>query len=157
MGAWRVLVVDDEPDVLASLTHLVGCIEGVSIEAAPTLATAMALLDGKAFDLVISDERLPDGSGLELLRWVGAARPATGLVLVSAFADDAALVRRAINEARVHHVVLKPWDTEAFIARLRALLEEQGRLEARLRAFARAAAELDAEPPRQGQEPWPPS
>jgi response regulator RpfG family c-di-GMP phosphodiesterase len=89
--------------------------------------------------------------------WHG--HPTTGLVLVRARADDPELLRRAINEARVHLVVLKPWEAEAMLGRLRALLKEQAEMARRLRAFARAAAEAAEVRPEASAAPdaWPPS
>jgi two-component system, NtrC family, response regulator PilR len=63
----RILVIDDEPD-LRTLYELTLLREGYRVEAAGDLAQARQLLDGSGFDAVITDMRLPDGLGLELLR-----------------------------------------------------------------------------------------
>ncbi|MDB5892253.1 MAG: pilR [Polaromonas sp.] len=63
----HVLVVDDEPD-LRTLYELTLLREGYRVEAAADLAQARQCLDEKRFDAVITDMRLPDGLGLELLR-----------------------------------------------------------------------------------------
>ena len=60
------LVVDDEPD-LRTLYELTLLREGYRVEAAGTLAEAWQHLDERRFDAVITDMRLPDGLGLELL------------------------------------------------------------------------------------------
>jgi two-component system, NtrC family, response regulator PilR len=67
---YRLLVVDDEPD-LRTLYELTLVREGYDVECAGTVNDAWALLSERgpgAFHLVITDMRLPDGSGLDLLR-----------------------------------------------------------------------------------------
>ena len=63
-GAARVLVVDDEPD-LRTLYELTLLREGHHVDAAGSLAEARERLASGAFDVVITDMRLPDGLGLE--------------------------------------------------------------------------------------------
>lgn len=63
----HILVIDDEPD-LRTLYELTLLREGYQVEAAADLAQARAQLQQKRFDAVITDMRLPDGLGLELLR-----------------------------------------------------------------------------------------
>src|SRR5947199_6600076 len=62
----HILVIDDEPD-LRTLYELTLLREGYRVEAAGTLAEACAQLAAKKFDAVITDMRLPDGQGIELL------------------------------------------------------------------------------------------
>src|SRR5215207_7179902 len=63
----KVLVVDDEPD-LRTLYELTLLREGYRVDAAGTLAEAFQQIDTHKFDVVITDMRLPDGQGLELLQ-----------------------------------------------------------------------------------------
>ena len=63
----HILVIDDEPD-LRTLYELTLLREGYRVEAAGDLAQARQHLQEKHFDAVITDMRLPDGLGLELLR-----------------------------------------------------------------------------------------
>ena len=65
----RLLVVDDEPD-LRTLYELTLLREGYSLVSAETVAEALALLQAENFAAVITDMRLPDGSGLDLLNWL---------------------------------------------------------------------------------------
>jgi two-component system response regulator PilR (NtrC family) len=66
VSAAHVLVVDDEPD-LRTLYELTLLRAGYRVEAAGTLAEAFQQLEAHRFDAVITDMRLPDGLGLELL------------------------------------------------------------------------------------------
>lgn len=79
----RILVIDDEPD-LRTLYELTLLREGYRVEAAGDLAQARQLLESHQFDTVITDMRLPDGLGLELLReMVKAQRPERCVVITA--------------------------------------------------------------------------
>ncbi|HEY8358039.1 MAG TPA: response regulator, partial [Ramlibacter sp.] len=79
----RVLVVDDEPD-LRTLYELTLLREGYRVEAAGTLGDAWQALEHQRFDAVITDMRLPDGLGLELLhRMAGQQRPERCIVMTA--------------------------------------------------------------------------
>ena len=62
MHASSVLVVDDEPDLL-TLYELTLLREGLEVETAATVAQAREILQARVFRAVISDMRLPDGTG----------------------------------------------------------------------------------------------
>ena len=65
----RLLVVDDEPD-LRTLYEMTLLREGFSLDSAGTVEDALELLGTRRYDAVITDMRLPDGSGLDILRWL---------------------------------------------------------------------------------------
>ena len=69
-GAATVLVVDDEADI-RELLELTLLRMGLAVESAGSLAEANALLKAKRFDLCLTDMRLPDGEGLDLVRHIG--------------------------------------------------------------------------------------
>jgi two-component system response regulator PilR (NtrC family) len=66
-----VLVVDDEADI-RELLELTLLRMGLGVECASSVAQATELLKGRTFDLCLTDMRLPDGDGLELVRYIGA-------------------------------------------------------------------------------------
>ena len=84
----RILFVDDEASVREVLTYQ---LEQAGLPAceASSAAQAQALIQAEPerFDLVVSDVRMPEMSGLELLAWIKAEHPAIEVILVSAFAD----------------------------------------------------------------------
>jgi len=63
------LVIDDEPDICELLTLTLGRMD-ILTETAGDVASAKRLLNSKAFDLCLTDMRLPDGDGLELVEWI---------------------------------------------------------------------------------------
>ncbi|HSD60431.1 MAG TPA: sigma-54 dependent transcriptional regulator [Burkholderiales bacterium] len=69
-GAARVLVVDDEADIL-ELLELTLLRMGLEVERAATVREARDLVDTQDFDLCLTDMRLPDGEGLELVQHIG--------------------------------------------------------------------------------------
>lgn len=80
----RILVVDDEPD-LRTLYELTLVRDGFSISTAATLAEAFACLNESQFDVVITDMRLPDGLGVELIRYVKAQQRRERCVVITAY------------------------------------------------------------------------
>ncbi|HET9702071.1 MAG TPA: sigma-54 dependent transcriptional regulator [Burkholderiales bacterium] len=66
----RVLVVDDEADIL-ELLELTLMRMGLEVRGAASVRQARELLEGGDFDLCLTDMRLPDGEGLELVRFIG--------------------------------------------------------------------------------------
>jgi two-component system response regulator PilR (NtrC family) len=87
-----VLVVDDEPDLveLVSLT-----LERMGLEAssAGDLATARSMLKAGSFGLCLTDMRLPDGDGLDLVAWIQENRPALPVAVITAHGNVEAAVR----------------------------------------------------------------
>ena len=92
----RVLVVDDEAD-LRELLELTLLKMGLDVDSAASLAAARALLVDTEYQLVLTDMRLPDGLGLELVREVTAAYKNTPVAVVTAFGstDNAVIALKA--------------------------------------------------------------
>jgi PAS domain S-box-containing protein len=87
LGGLRVLVVDDDAGVCDSLRELLQG-ERCSVETASSGVTAIALLDKKSFDLVLSDVVMPDMDGYELYQAVKRKTPDMPVVLMTAFNYD---------------------------------------------------------------------
>src|SRR5215212_2528178 len=80
----RVLVVDDEKSITSALELVLGD-EGYDVKTAGSVAEAVGLLGGgRPFDLVFTDLRLPDSTGIELLDRIKADAPDTQVVLITA-------------------------------------------------------------------------
>jgi len=79
----RLLVVDDEPD-LRTLCELTFAREGYDVDTAGSVAEAWACLSARSYHVVITDMRLPDGMGLDILRALETAgRPEKTVVLTA--------------------------------------------------------------------------
>jgi len=88
----RVLIVDDEPD-LVELVALTLSRMGLQSAAAATLRDAQRLLLSETFELVLCDMRLPDGNGLDLLDWLQGRRPGVPCAVITAHGNVETAVR----------------------------------------------------------------
>ncbi|MDD5403744.1 MAG: sigma-54 dependent transcriptional regulator [Sulfuricella sp.] len=77
------LIVDDEADIL-ELLELTLLKMGLEVERASTVKGALRLVQEKQFDLCLTDMRLPDGEGLELVRYIGANCPDLPVAVITA-------------------------------------------------------------------------
>src|SRR3989442_14067812 len=106
----RVLVVDDEPSMRELLAIMLRK-EGFEVVAAESRAVAAAVLAQGPVDLVITDVKLPDGDGIEILRHVKAASPETGGNMMTAYGTTETAV--AALKLGAHDSVPKPSDLAA--------------------------------------------
>jgi diguanylate cyclase (GGDEF)-like protein len=138
-----VLVVDDEPSILALLTGQLG--HDFDVRVAVSIEQARRALTDRPADIVLTDLHLPDGTGLQLLDWVYRLHPRTARVLLTGTGriEDAA---DAVNCARVHRLVLKPWRAEDLLTTLQAVargLELEREHEQLLDEYRRLNLELE--------------
>lgn len=77
------LVIDDEPDICELLTLTLGRMN-VRTEAAQTVTAAKSLLAKHQFDICLTDMRLPDGDGLELVNWMQTNSPGVPVAVITA-------------------------------------------------------------------------
>ena len=80
----RVLVVDDEPDI-RELIDLTLARMGLATECAGSVGEAIAALKEGDFQLCLTDMRLPDGEGLEIVRYITEHCPQTPVAVITAF------------------------------------------------------------------------
>lgn len=95
MSSPRILVVDDEAD-LRDLLEITLLKMGLDVDCAATLREARRLVDDNAYNLVLTDMRLPDGLGLELVREVSSTSK-TPIAVITAFgsAENAVVALKA--------------------------------------------------------------
>ena len=87
-----VLVVDDEPD-LVELVSLTLSRMQLASQSAGDVLTAKKLLKSQKFDLCLTDMRLPDGDGLDLLEWMGQHCPGVPCAVITAHGNVESAVR----------------------------------------------------------------
>ena len=109
----QILVVDDEPD-LRTLYELTLLREGFRVEAAGSLKEASQWLDERRFDVVITDMRLPDGLGLELLVRIKAEQRPERCVVITAYGSAENAVE--CLKAGAFDYLTKPVDLKQFCA-----------------------------------------
>lgn len=115
-----VLVLDDEPD-LRTLYELTLLREGHDVTAAGDLAEARSLLAQRSFDVLISDMRLPDGMGLELLRELGLAQRRERCIVITAYGSAENAVEAL--KAGAFDYLTKPVDLKQLRAAVVAALQ----------------------------------
>jgi len=111
-----LLTVDDDPEVLRAVERdlrkryadryrVVRADSGITaLQSVQTLKRR-----NEAVALLLADQRMPEMSGVEFLNKALKVYPEARRVLLTAYADTDAAIQ-AINEARIHHYLLKPWD-----------------------------------------------
>ncbi|HEV2270504.1 MAG TPA: sigma-54 dependent transcriptional regulator [Steroidobacteraceae bacterium] len=87
-----VLIVDDEPDLL-ELVSLTLSRMNLRTRTAPDVGTARKLLKSEVFDLCLTDMRLPDGDGLDLVAWIQENRATVPVAVITAHGNVESAVR----------------------------------------------------------------
>ncbi len=109
----QILVIDDEPD-LRTLYELTLLREGYQVDAAATIQEAWELLKARRFDLVITDMRLPDGSGIDLLKGIRAQQRSERCIVITAYGSAENAVESL--KAGAFDYLTKPVDLKQFRA-----------------------------------------
>jgi two-component system response regulator PilR (NtrC family) len=117
------LVIDDEPDICELLTLTLGRMD-VRTESAFDVAGAKALLAKHQFDICLTDMRLPDGDGLELVEWMQRHAPGVPVAVITAHGN----VETAVQALKLgaFDFVSKPLD----LGNLRNIIENALRIDA---------------------------
>ncbi|MEY5099668.1 MAG: hypothetical protein RJA36_2387 [Pseudomonadota bacterium] len=136
--AHRLLVVDDEPD-LRRLYELTLRRAGYLVESAESLAEARLRLGSATYDGVVTDMRLPDGLGTELVREVTRAHPSSRIIVITAYGSTENAVEAL--KAGAFDYLTKPVDLDRFRGAIAAALASRAEAPARASAAAAAAPE----------------
>jgi len=135
----KVLVVDDDATIRVAL-HDALTSAGFGVSLAEGAQEALALIARSEPDVVVSDVRMPDVSGLELLRLLRERSPDVAVVLMTAF-DDMPTVVEAMKHGAVEFLV-KPLDLDDLLKTLGRVLEDR---ESHRRLHTTAALGVDSE------------
>ncbi len=111
-----LLVVDDETCLLPPLTALLR--KDFDVLTADSADTAQALFAHQPIHIILTDQRMPRRSGIQLLEWVRQHSPHTVRLLMTGYAELEDAVE-AINRGHVYHYLLKPWHTQELLQILR--------------------------------------
>jgi diguanylate cyclase (GGDEF)-like protein len=105
-------VVDDEPYILNTLSSLLG--NEFEVVTADSGEAAQEAFARRRIDLILTDQRMPRMSGVQLLEWVRQNYPRTVRLLMTGFAElDEAV--EAINRGQVFRYLFKPWHTDELL------------------------------------------
>jgi len=106
----KILCVDDEPSVLNALRRLF-LDEEYTIITATSAQDGLKLLESEHPQVVLADYRMPIMNGVEFLKEVLTLWPNTIRIVLSGYADTAAVVA-AVNEGQIFKFMAKPWNDD---------------------------------------------
>lgn len=115
-----LLVVDDESGIVKAISDVFE--DAFVLYPATSAADALRLFREHQPRIVISDQRMPDMTGIELFRQIREINPDTVCILVTGYSDISVVIT-ALNEGLVWKYVTKPWEHEA----LRQMVAEAAR------------------------------
>jgi signal transduction histidine kinase len=115
-----LLVVDDEPEVLRSVYDLFRL--DYRVVTSGRGRDALQLLEECDPEVVMSDQRMPEMTGVEFLRRAKELRPDATRLLFTGYADIKAVID-AINQGSVFRYITKPWDPDELATLLRQAVE----------------------------------
>ncbi len=133
----RLLVVDDEPD-LRTLYELTLLREGYDVETAASVDDARLALEDHAFDAIITDMRLPDGTGIDLLRHLESIGRREKAIVITAYGSAENAVEAL--KAGAFDYLTKPVDLKQFRAVVAAALSSKDTVAPALRELSQAIA-----------------
>jgi DNA-binding NtrC family response regulator len=118
----RVLLVDDDP----GLSEVIGILlerEGYGVEYASTVKTGLERIDEPNVDLVVTDLKLPDGTGLDVIAGVRARRPRLPIIMITSYSS----MESAIDALRAgaNDYVIKPFNNDEFLRAISRALNER--------------------------------
>jgi len=102
-------VVDDEPNVVRSVQDLLR--REFTVLGATSAAEGMTLLDEHVVHVVMTDQRMPEMTGVEFLSRIRGEHPEAVRLLFTGYADIKAVIE-AINQGNVFRYLAKPWDPD---------------------------------------------
>ncbi len=105
----KLLIVDDEPDMLDFLERVFR--SEYEVVRANGAEEALQVLAAQRIDVLVTDQKMPGVSGVELLERIADSQPQLVKVLLSGF-TDVPQIQRAVDRCGIHAYVVKPVDSE---------------------------------------------
>lgn len=136
-----LLVVDDEPDVCDSVHDLLR--REFRVLKATSAAEGSRALQEEDVHIIMTDQRMPDVSGVELLARVKTRNPRAVRMLFTGYADLESIIA-AINQGHVYQFLKKPWQPEELQHAVRQAAAEYDRLMTDAEESARLRVTVDA-------------
>ncbi len=116
-----LLVVDDEPYILPTLSALLA--KDFEVITADRAEAAQAILSRREISILLTDQKMPGITGVELLAWARDHSPKTVRLLMTGYAELEDAVE-SINRGHVYYYLLKPWRSEELLQILRNAAEK---------------------------------
>ena len=116
-----LLVIEDDPGV-AEVVQLLLVREGYGVQRAGSVSEGLRRLKTGAVDLVITDLKLPDGTGLDAIRSIHEADPALPIILMTSYSSMESAIA-ALRAGAVDYIV-KPFNNDEFLHAVQRALNE---------------------------------
>lgn len=118
----KILMVDDERFILSALSRCILDEFDVEIVKTTSPLEALSLVEAREFDLMITDHRMPEMDGLELLEKVQALRPEMLNIMLTGYIHES--LKNQVMALGVYGFITKPWDDEELYELLRGAFKE---------------------------------
>jgi DNA-binding NtrC family response regulator len=125
-----ILLVDDEPEILFSLRGLLR--REFELYTAQSGAEALEILKKHPIHVIMTDQRMPEMTGVELLRRARGESPGAIRIVFTGYADIKSVVD-AINHGQIYRYLTKPWDPDELTAMLHEACAQYDRMTERRR------------------------
>ncbi len=123
-----ILLVDDEPEILASLKGLLR--REFTLHTAQSGAEALEILRQHKIHVIMTDQRMPEMTGSELLSHAQTQSADSIRMIFTGYADIKAVID-AVNNGRLYRYITKPWDPDELIETLQQAADEYARRQRR--------------------------
>jgi response regulator RpfG family c-di-GMP phosphodiesterase len=137
---YTLLVVDDEPDVCDSVYDLLR--REFKVLKAPSAAEGIKLMQEHEVHIIMTDQRMPQITGVELLSKIRQGHPKAVRMLFTGYADLESVIA-AINQGHIFQFIKKPWHPEELEAAVREAAAEYERLVEQAQEINRLKDELN--------------
>lgn len=121
---YKVLCVDDEPNILSSLRRMLA-LEGFQVSTADSGEAALVHMIKEHVDVIISDMQMPNMNGMALLDKVSQQWPNTMRLLLTGTSDLTA-ADEAVAQGKIYRYISKPWEDDELLATLQSALRQRG-------------------------------
>lgn len=135
-----LLVIDDEPNICASVHDLLR--REFHVLTATSAAEGGRIMSEHDVHIIMTDQRMPHTTGVELLTSVRTEFPQAVRILFTGFADVEAIIA-AINQGHIFQFIKKPWAPETLEEAIRAAAAEHDRIVEQIRETLRLKREVD--------------
>ena len=140
--SYKLLAVDDEPMALRMIERVFSAERDVDLRLVTSPAEALEIAEHQDLDVVISDQRMPEMTGLAFLAQLRICRPRAHRILLTAY-PELEVVLHAINSGLVYRFVLKPWDLDDMRVSIRRALEAKRLADDHERLTAQLSAQFE--------------
>ena len=120
---WHILIVLDDEYLNQNIVNSLQ-IDGYFVKGVTSGTEAVHLLWAEEYDVVVSDQKMPDSDGFELLQWIRTYRPGTRMIMIGM--PGSSVTRTQALESGVVSYLEKPLDLHMLKEELRRLLQQTG-------------------------------